>query len=98
VLAQGKLAAALSEMRQAYDDSSREFDLAMVYHAMRRRVDSDAAVAQLTQEHAQDHADLVAGVYAYRQDLDKAFMWLERAQRALVRSRGGRLATEIRNY
>jgi TolB-like protein len=81
LLAQGKLVAALSEMQQEQDDSYREFGLAMVYYAMRRRVDSDAALARLTQKHAQDHAYLVAWVYACRQEPDKAFMWLERAYR-----------------
>jgi TolB-like protein len=81
LLAQGKLAAALPEMQQEQDDSSREFGLALVYYAMRRRVDSDAALAQLTQKHAQDRAYFVANVYAYRQEPDKAFMWLERAYR-----------------
>jgi TolB-like protein/Tfp pilus assembly protein PilF len=81
LLAQGKLEAALSEMQQEQDDSYREFGLAMVYYAMRRRVESDAALAQLSQKHAEDHAYLVAGVYAYRQEPDKAFMWLERSYR-----------------
>jgi len=79
LLAQGKLEAALSEMQQEQPDSGRYAGLAIVYHAMGRRAESDAALAQQIKEHAQDSADGIADAYAYRGELDQAFAWLERA-------------------
>lgn len=81
LLAQGKLEAALSEVQQEQPDSGRYAGLAIVYHAMGRRADSDAALAQQVHEHAQDGADGIADAYAYRGELDHAFAWLERAYR-----------------
>jgi tetratricopeptide (TPR) repeat protein len=75
LLAQGKLEPALAEMQQ--DQSS--WGLALVYYAMGRRAESDAALAQLIQDHAQDSASDIAYVYAYRDDLDQVFAWLDRA-------------------
>jgi hypothetical protein len=48
----------------------------LVYYAMGRRAESDAALAKLM-----DKGQLsgVAFFYAYRRQLDQAFTWLERA-------------------
>jgi adenylate cyclase len=81
LLAQGKSEAALAEMQQEQPDSGRDAALAVVYHAMGRRAESDAALAKLVREHAQDDAMEVAGAYAYRGEPDQAFAWLERAYR-----------------
>jgi TolB-like protein/Tfp pilus assembly protein PilF len=79
LLAQGKLDAALSEMQQEQPDSGRYAGLAVVYHALGRRAESDAALARQVREHAQDNADGIADVYASRGELDQAFAWLDRA-------------------
>jgi adenylate cyclase len=75
LLAQGKLEAALAEMQQEQSDSG----LARVYYAMGRRAESDAALARLIHRHSQDGAYSIANVYAYRNELDRAFSWLDRA-------------------
>jgi len=48
---------------------------------MKRRTESDAALTQLVQEHANDDAFDIAEVYAYRGEADQTFTWLERAYR-----------------
>ena len=77
--AQGKLEAALSEMQQEQPDSGRYAGLAIVYHAMGRPAESDAALAQQVKEHAQDSAVGIADAYAYHGELEQAFAWLDRA-------------------
>jgi TolB-like protein len=72
LLGEGKLDAALAEMRQG---QARVY-YAMVTYAMGRRAESDAALAKLMDD---DEPSGVALVYAYRRQLDQAFMWLERA-------------------
>jgi tetratricopeptide (TPR) repeat protein len=81
LLAQGKLDAALVTIQQEQSEASRQVGLAMIYHAMGRRVESDAALAQVIRENAQDHAAEIADVYAYRREPDQAFTWLETAYR-----------------
>jgi TolB-like protein/uncharacterized protein HemY len=79
LLAEGKIEAALEEMRQETEDGGRDAGIAMVYHAMGRKVESDAALTRLTKERAADMASWIAEVYAYRGERDKAFEWLNRA-------------------
>jgi len=79
LLLQGNFQGALAEMQQERTDSSRYVGLAMVYHALGRRAESDAALAQAVHEHAQDDAWEIADAYAYRGELDQAFAWLDRA-------------------
>jgi len=79
LLAEGKFDAALAEVEQEQPEWNRNVGLAMTYHSMGRRAESDAALAQLRQKDAQDDASGVAEVYAWRGELDQAFTWLERA-------------------
>jgi tetratricopeptide (TPR) repeat protein len=79
LLLQGDFQGALAEMQQEQSDSDRSAGLAMVYHALGRRAESDAALAQLIKEHAHDDASEIAEVYAYRGERDQAFAWLDRA-------------------
>ena len=69
------------EMQQEQPDSGRDSGLAIVYHAMGRRAESDKALATYVREHAKDDASGIAYAYAYRGELDQAFTWLERAYR-----------------
>jgi hypothetical protein len=48
-------------------------------HAQGRRKKSDAALRDLIDKYAQESAYQVPEVYAYRQEADPAFEWLERA-------------------
>jgi tetratricopeptide (TPR) repeat protein len=81
LLAQGKLEAALLEMQQEQPDAGRDTGLAIVHHAMGRRVESDAALARLIKARGNDAAFEIAQAHAYRGEVDQAFTWLDRAYR-----------------
>jgi adenylate cyclase len=81
LLAQGKLDAALAEMSLERPDSGRDTGLAIVLHAIGRRSESDAALARLIKNRANDAAFEIAQVHAYRRELARAFEWLDRAYR-----------------
>ena len=53
--------------------------LALAYHALGRKKESDAALAELIEKYHADWAFQIAEVYAFRGESDKAFEWLERA-------------------
>jgi TolB-like protein len=79
LLAQGKLEPALLEMQQEAPDGGRDTGLSVAYYAMGRKAESDATLARLTKERANDAAFEIAQVHAYRGEIDQAFTWLERA-------------------
>src|SRR5208283_140006 len=81
LLLQENLQGALVEIQQEPSKSAHYVGLAEVYHALKRRPESDAALTQLVQEHANDDAFDIAEVYAYRGEADQTFTWLERAYR-----------------
>ena len=49
--------------------------------ALGRKVDSDAALAEMLKSQADNNAFAVAEVYAFRGETDEALQWLERAYR-----------------
>jgi hypothetical protein len=51
----------------------------MVYHALGKRADSDAAIARMIKDQAEGNAYGIAEVYAYRGQPDEAMRWLERS-------------------
>jgi tetratricopeptide (TPR) repeat protein len=79
LLWKGDLNGALEEMKRETDEMWRLEGEALVYAAMHRRADSDAALAELTQKFQQESPYVVATVYGYRGEVDPAFQWLERA-------------------
>jgi tetratricopeptide (TPR) repeat protein len=81
LLLQGKLQAALAEMQQEQTAWSRDAGLAMVYYAIGRHGESDAALMAVAKGGAQNYASEIADAYAYRGEADPAFAWLERAYR-----------------
>lgn len=81
LLTAGRLDAALSQMQQATPDCAADLGLALVYHAMKRKAESDAALARATKAYAQRWAYGIAEVHAYRGEIDHAFAWLDRAYR-----------------
>ena len=70
---------ALEEMKRETDEMWRLEGEALVYAAMHRRADSDAALSELTRKFQQESPYVVATVYGYRGEVDPAFQWLERA-------------------
>ena len=81
LLAAGRLDAALWQMQQATPDCAGDLGLALVYHAMERKAESDAALARATNAYAQRWAYGIAEVHAYRGEIDHAFGWLDQAYR-----------------
>ena len=76
LLARGQDEAALAEFQKETDD---EGGLAMAYFALGRESDSNAALAQMLKDQANDNAFGIAEVYAFRGQLDESLRWLDRA-------------------
>jgi len=79
LLWQGNASAALEEMKRETDEMWRLEGLAIVYSAMHRRAESDAALAELTNKFQKDSPYVIATVYGYRGEVDEAFRWLDEA-------------------
>ena len=70
---------ALAEIEQETSEIYKMIGLAMAYHALGRKADSDAALAALIAKYEKDWSYNIAYVYAYRGEADKAFEWLDKA-------------------
>jgi TolB-like protein/DNA-binding winged helix-turn-helix (wHTH) protein len=81
LLAQGNAAAALAAMQREVPETGRDTGLAIAYHALGRRAESDTALARQTKDHENDTAYEIAQAHAYRAEFDEAFAWLDRAYR-----------------
>jgi len=79
LLAEGRREAALEEMQREAPESGRDTGLAIIYQAIGRKEDSDAALTRLTSDHASDAAYEIAEAHAFRGEVDEAFVWLNRA-------------------
>ena len=77
-LARGEVEAALKEIQLEVAPDAKDASLAMIYHALRRKGDSDAALARLIREAGDTWPYSVATVYAYRGERNEAFKWLEK--------------------
>ena len=78
-LCQGRLDEALEAAECVVQETFRLLRLANVYHAQGRHTESDAALKELIETHADTGAFQIAEAFAYRDDRDQAFAWLERA-------------------
>jgi TolB-like protein/Tfp pilus assembly protein PilF len=70
---------ALVEIQKEPTDEGKQIGLGMVYHALGKRADSDAAIARMIKDQAEGNAYGIAEVYAYRGQPDEAMRWLERS-------------------
>lgn len=78
-LQRGEAKAALAAMDMERSELWRLVGFPLVYHALGRQDDSDAALAELEARHAGDGAYQIAQAHAFRGERDPAFSWLERA-------------------
>jgi tetratricopeptide (TPR) repeat protein len=78
-LQRSKPEAAIEEMERETDSLWRHHGLALAYHALGRKQEADAALAELVLNHKDAAAFQIAQVYGYRGEVDEAFAWLERA-------------------
>ena len=79
LLEKGDAGAALGEMQQEAGENWRLTGLAIVHHALGRKAESDAALAELIQKHEKTWAYSIAYVLAFRGENDRAFQWLDKA-------------------
>jgi TolB-like protein len=77
----GQFAEALAAMQKEAEEDNGLTGLAMVYWAMGRRVESDAALKTLAARFAATNPYEIAQVHAYRGEIDESFRWLDRALR-----------------
>jgi TolB-like protein len=75
-LMQGKLDEALASMKQEKPEYGQAEGLALVYAAMGRKADSDAALNTMQRRNDYFPSDF-ARIYAFRRDLDRALRFLE---------------------
>ena len=78
-LLQGRPQDALREIERGPDTSNRAELYALTYYALGRKKESDAALSEFIDKYHASSAYQVAQVYAFRNQTDKAFEWLERA-------------------
>jgi serine/threonine-protein kinase len=79
LLFQHRLDDALAVMQQETTYDGRLEGTAVVYHAMGKKAQSDAALKRALEENAEDWPSAIARVYAFRGERDQAMKWLERA-------------------
>jgi TolB-like protein/DNA-binding winged helix-turn-helix (wHTH) protein/Flp pilus assembly protein TadD len=79
LIAEGRPQLALVEIEKESTDWEKRTDRAVVYHALGRERDSNAALSELIATHSADSAYQIAQVYAFRRESDKSFEWLDRA-------------------
>jgi tetratricopeptide (TPR) repeat protein len=77
-LQRGDAKGALKEMLQE-TSSVRDVGLALAYHALGRKAESDAALARGTRSTGKEAPMNIAIAHAYRGERDEAFVWLEKA-------------------
>jgi TolB-like protein len=77
----GQFAAALEAIQREPNEDYRLSGLTIVYWAMKKRAESDAALNSLQQKFASSDPYAVAQVHAYRAENDAAFQWLDVAYR-----------------
>ena len=79
-LMQGRPQDALREIELVRSPSAdRPFLYAMAYYALGRKKESDAALSELITKYHAVYAYQIAEVYAFRNQPDEAFEWLDRA-------------------
>ena len=79
LIAEGNPQQALVEIAKEPGELWKLTGEGLVYWALGRTRDSNAALAELTAKHESDAAYQIAQVYAFRGESDQSFAWLERA-------------------
>jgi len=79
LLQKGDARAALAETLQEPSASWRLDGLAMIYHALGQRAQSDAALAELISKYESGASWNIAYICAFRGEADRAFEWLDKA-------------------
>jgi TolB-like protein/Tfp pilus assembly protein PilF len=78
-LMQGRPQDALPEIEHVHYAPDRAHLYALTYHALGRKNESDAALRELMTKYHASNAFEIATIYAFRNQADEAFEWLDRA-------------------
>jgi len=78
-LLQGRPQDALRDIKPVQYAPTRACLYALTYYALGRKKESDAALSELMIKYNASNAYEIAQVYAFRNETDKAFEWLDRA-------------------
>jgi TolB-like protein/DNA-binding winged helix-turn-helix (wHTH) protein/Flp pilus assembly protein TadD len=78
-LLQGRPQDALPEIEHVHIAANRAHLYALTYYALGRKKESDAALRELMMKYRANHAFEIATIYAFRNQPDEAFEWLDRA-------------------
>jgi tetratricopeptide (TPR) repeat protein len=70
---------ALREIERIHSAPLRAYSYALTYFALGRQKESDAALNELITKYHASNAVEIAEVYSFRNQVDKAFEWLDRA-------------------
>ncbi len=89
---QGRPQDALPEIERVRVDPVRAFLYAIAYHALGREKESDTALRELIAKYQAIDPYLIAEIYAFRNQSDEAFEWLDRAYAKRV---DGLIATKV---
>ena len=89
---QGRPQDALPEIERVRPDDLRAGVYAIVYHALGRKKESDAALRELIAKYHASDAYQIAEVYGFRNQSDEAFEWLDRAY---TQHDGGLIETKV---
>jgi tetratricopeptide (TPR) repeat protein len=89
---QGRPQDALAEIEQGRSNFFRLQHYAIAYHALGREKESDNALRELIEKYNTTAAFQIAEVYAFRNQSDEAFEWLDRAY---AQRDGGVLQTKV---
>jgi len=79
LMLKGDATAALTEIEQEKTENWRMIGLPIVYCALGRKADADAALNALIAKYEKDGPYNIAYAYAFCGDADKAFEWLDKA-------------------
>jgi TolB-like protein/DNA-binding winged helix-turn-helix (wHTH) protein/Tfp pilus assembly protein PilF len=78
-LLQGRAQDALPEIEHVHYATYRAHLYALTYYALGRKKESDAALSELITKYHASNAFEIATIYAFRDQTDEAFEWLDRA-------------------
>jgi len=89
---QGRPQDALPEIERVRSDSLRGVLYSIAYYALGRKKESDDALRELIAKYHESDAYGIASVYAFRNQSDEAFEWLDRAY---AQRDGGLIAAKV---
>jgi tetratricopeptide (TPR) repeat protein len=78
-LEMGKFDSAMAEVEKEPDSIWQTYGLAFVFHALAKEKEAYNKMTEFINRYQNGAAFQVAEIYAYRNEKDKAFEWLERA-------------------